>query len=1040
MPRSLWSTKRARSKLVCRQVVERLEDRLLLSVSAFLSSGTLNVNLNAAGDTANLSVNASNQIVVADGVGNTIFTTPQSGVTALNVTGTNTGTQTLNFNSTWTLSGLVEASQISDVSINAALTANEVQLFATNNVAINASVTTDGLTNLDADYDGNSAGQLSVAAGATVNTTGQNITCTAATLAIAGTINCGSGLLEFDLSPTFSVSGSLLSHIICSNRVTIYRPAGAGAVTFSDTSGASLTGTVDLQFVAGTSFSTSGINLSAGNASLAISVLSSSNTGFIVLNGAVQTGTGSINFQTPGTVNINAAMTGGPITFGGGAGVTIASGITVNSGGHNVQIQTGPTTGTGTINAGAGNVTYSFSNLPSGTVTEFPDTITSGTLTFEAPIPGPTFNFNAPLDAGITGPVVFNQVGTLGPVYTALSNQPVTIVDTGSLAINGVIDTGTAPLTITAANATIGSALEGGSITIGALGNITIDSPITTQGPITIGPPVRTDSPAATITTESNAQLNSNGHDINFDAAALTIGSTVNSGSGNIDYAGSFPIFSLPGAFASIANLQQALMFDTTSSGTVSAAGPAQTAGPSETFGLTVGPGVTGILSLSLPGSVTLTSMSTAEGNATLGLSGEALVIDGPLNTGAGSLTLGGISLTINGTTTTGGTFTANGSGGFLTIGAQISAGGAVTINNTSNVGPVTINAPVATTSGTLAINSAGQLTVNSVVSAPGLVTLSTSAPVQIDAAASISSATSGVEVSASSITDGAAISAPSGFISLSPHASSTIQAGATLNCPTLMLNVVGTLAVDADLGNTNVTVANGGQFLNPAANLALNVTQHLASLTTTGGIAVSLPAGAVETLFTGALTMRTALGDRLDLADNSLQLTYAAGNDPIATIRQYISSAYAAGAWTGPGLTTSLADANHGLGYADSADGVDTSLPPNTILVRRARYGDANLDGSVNFADLVSVAQHYGQTSMNWDQGDFNYDGSVNFADLVALAQNYGATETAAVAANASLDPATATAQPHHRRRLFRHGSATRTSKRLKAQRNSHF
>ena len=26
-----------------------------------------------------------------------------------------------------------------------------------------------------------------------------------------------------------------------------------------------------------------------------------------------------------------------------------------------------------------------------------------------------------------------------------------------------------------------------------------------------------------------------------------------------------------------------------------------------------------------------------------------------------------------------------------------------------------------------------------------------------------------------------------------------------------------------------------------------------------------------------------------------------------------------------------------------------------------------------------------------SWDQGDFTYDGTVNFADLLLLAQNYG-------------------------------------------------
>ena len=51
---------------------------------------------------------------------------------------------------------------------------------------------------------------------------------------------------------------------------------------------------------------------------------------------------------------------------------------------------------------------------------------------------------------------------------------------------------------------------------------------------------------------------------------------------------------------------------------------------------------------------------------------------------------------------------------------------------------------------------------------------------------------------------------------------------------------------------------------------------------------------------------------------------------------------------------------------------------------------GDANADGRVNFADLVALAQNYGQTGLTWEQGDFTGDGAANFSDLVLLAQYY--------------------------------------------------
>src|SRR5207237_4157672 len=59
---------------------------------------------------------------------------------------------------------------------------------------------------------------------------------------------------------------------------------------------------------------------------------------------------------------------------------------------------------------------------------------------------------------------------------------------------------------------------------------------------------------------------------------------------------------------------------------------------------------------------------------------------------------------------------------------------------------------------------------------------------------------------------------------------------------------------------------------------------------------------------------------------------------------------------------------------------------------------GDANRDRTVDFADLVVVAQNYGSVGGHgWATGDFNGDGNVDFADLVALAQRYGSTLAAA-------------------------------------------
>jgi hypothetical protein len=62
------------------------------------------------------------------------------------------------------------------------------------------------------------------------------------------------------------------------------------------------------------------------------------------------------------------------------------------------------------------------------------------------------------------------------------------------------------------------------------------------------------------------------------------------------------------------------------------------------------------------------------------------------------------------------------------------------------------------------------------------------------------------------------------------------------------------------------------------------------------------------------------------------------------------------------------------------------------SLILRFTRYGDANLDGTVNLADFNRLAASFGATSNAvWSQGDFNYDAVVNLADFNRLAANFG-------------------------------------------------
>jgi hypothetical protein len=157
--------------------------------------------------------------------------------------------------------------------------------------------------------------------------------------------------------------------------------------------------------------------------------------------------------------------------------------------------------------------------------------------------------------------------------------------------------------------------------------------------------------------------------------------------------------------------------------------------------------------------------------------------------------------------------------------------------------------------------------------------------------------------------------------------------------------------------------------------------------------------AGGPSTLALGSLTIDPA--GTLDIGRGSVRVHYT-GASPVGTLAAYIASGFDGGHFDGHGITTSAGSASFGVGYADSADGAVTGLAANTVLLKYARFGDANLDGTVSFPDLLRLAQHFGQANTGWDNGDFNYDGATNFADLLTLAQNFGQAGAATAAASA--------------------------------------
>jgi hypothetical protein len=244
------------------------------------------------------------------------------------------------------------------------------------------------------------------------------------------------------------------------------------------------------------------------------------------------------------------------------------------------------------------------------------------------------------------------------------------------------------------------------------------------------------------------------------------------------------------------------------------------------------------------------------------------------------------------------------------------------------------------------------------------------------------------------------------GSIALDVSAS---QSSISVNAGNHAVNLPLTLA-----DNTSVTVTPPGSVL----TLVGPVTGPNRSLTKAGAGRLDVGRFNVASLAVDAGTVRTLAGSgtsrvqeltiaggssptaQLDITDNALVVDYT-GATPFETIRAQVVSGYAGGSWNGNGIVSSSANGStHGVGYAESSD-IFTSFPATfagesvddtAVLLRFARYGDANIDGTVNLQDFNRLASNFGTASgADWSQGDFNYDGVVNLQDFNRLAANFG-------------------------------------------------
>ncbi len=127
----------------------------------------------------------------------------------------------------------------------------------------------------------------------------------------------------------------------------------------------------------------------------------------------------------------------------------------------------------------------------------------------------------------------------------------------------------------------------------------------------------------------------------------------------------------------------------------------------------------------------------------------------------------------------------------------------------------------------------------------------------------------------------------------------------------------------------------------------------------------------------------------RLDVGNAAIIYEYG-GVSPISEVATLIAGGY---------IVNPAAPENRAIGYVEATDiltlpdtwrGGDVVGP--AVLIASTLKGDSDLNGNVNFLDLLSLARNYGSTTgMTWFTADFDADGDVDFNDLLVLVRNYG-------------------------------------------------
>ncbi|MDB5326130.1 MAG: hypothetical protein JWM57_1699, partial [Phycisphaerales bacterium] len=174
-----------------------------------------------------------------------------------------------------------------------------------------------------------------------------------------------------------------------------------------------------------------------------------------------------------------------------------------------------------------------------------------------------------------------------------------------------------------------------------------------------------------------------------------------------------------------------------------------------------------------------------------------------------------------------------------------------------------------------------------------------------------------------------------------------------------------------------NPGTADGGLTKLGVGQLTLTGSNTYAGATVIRGGAIIANAAATAPILSGS--------GGLDLASpwTGIVFDYTGGSSPLATILPILQAGYGEPVRFAEGqIRSSAAGGGLGIGYRDN--GV------NAVTLLATLYGDADLDGKVDFNDFLALQNGFNQPGA-FSDGDFNYDGLVDFNDFLALQNNFG-------------------------------------------------